>query len=140
NLRSEVARCGVARDRVVFGPMTALPENLARQRLADLFLDTLPYNAHTTAGDALWAGLPVLTWTGDTFAGRVAGSLLNAIGLADMIVETRDVYTSAAIRLAREPDALRNIRERLVANRRTCPLFDTARFARHIESAYVGMW
>ena len=140
NLRSEAARCGVAPDRLVFGPVMALPEHLARHRLADLFLDTLPYNAHTSASDALWAGLPVLTCTGNTFAGRVAGSLLNAIGLADMIVETRDAYTSAAIRLAREPDALRNVRERLAANRITCPLFDTARFARHIEGAYLGMW
>ncbi|MEJ0076507.1 MAG: tetratricopeptide repeat protein [Alphaproteobacteria bacterium] len=140
NLRSEAARCGVAPDRLVFAPMMALPEHLARHRLADLFLDTLPYNAHTTASDALWAGLPVLTWAGNTFAGRVAGSLLNAIGLADMIAETREDYMSAAIRLARDPDALRNIRERLAANRLTHPLFDTARFARHIESAFLGMW
>jgi len=140
NLRSEAARCGVARDRLVFAPMMALPEHLARHRLADLFLDTLPHNAHTTASDALWAGLPVLTGTGDTFAGRVAGSLLKAVGLADMIVDTRDAYISTAVRLAREPDALRRIRERLAANRMTHPLFDTERFARHIESAYAGMW
>ena len=140
NLRSEAARVGVARDRLVFAPEVALPEHLARHRLADLFLDTLPYNAHTTASDALWAGLPLLTCAGDTFAGRVAASLLDAIGLADMIVDTRDAYKSAAIRLAREPEALRQIRERLAANRLTCPLFDSARFARHLESAYTGMW
>jgi predicted O-linked N-acetylglucosamine transferase (SPINDLY family) len=140
NLRDEAARRGVAPERIVFAPKMALPEHLARHRLADLFLDTLPHNAHTTASDALWAGLPVLTCAGDTFAGRVAASLLDAVGLADMIVETREAYKSAAIRLACEPDALREVRERLAANRMTYPLFDSARFTRHIEAAYLGMW
>ena len=140
NLRREAEQRGVMRDRLVFAPMMPLPNHLARHRLADLFLDTLPHNAHTTTTNALWVGLPVLTWIGDTFAGRVAASVLDAIGLADMIVDTREAYTSAAIRLARDPAALRAIRERLAANRATYPLFDTPRFARHIESAYARMW
>ncbi|MGB9365770.1 MAG: tetratricopeptide repeat protein [Xanthobacteraceae bacterium] len=140
NLRHEAEQRGVGRDRLVFAPMMALPDHLARHRLADLCLDTLPHNAHTTASNALWAGLPVLTWIGDTFAGRVGASLLDAIGLADMIVDTPEAYRSAAVRLARDPDALRAIREQLAANRATDPLFDTPRFARHIESAYAQMW
>ncbi|HMK78671.1 MAG TPA: tetratricopeptide repeat protein [Xanthobacteraceae bacterium] len=140
NLRREAEQRGIAADRLVFAERMALPEHLARHRHADLFLDTLPYNAHTTASDALWAGLPVLTCAGHTFAGRVAAGLLDAVGLADMIVTSPEAYVETAVRLAREPQMLRALRQRLDANRLTHPLFDSQRFARQIESAYATMW
>ena len=102
NLRAEALKRGIAGERLVFAPRMNLPEHLARHRLADLFLDTLPYNAHTTASDALWAGLPVLTRLGDTFAGRVAASLLGAAGLPELITSTPEAYEELALRLARE--------------------------------------
>jgi predicted O-linked N-acetylglucosamine transferase (SPINDLY family) len=117
-----------------------LPEHLARHRQADLFLDTLPCNAHTTASDALWAGLPVLTCAGRTFPGRVAASLLHAAGLAELVTDSLAAYEALALALARDPARLADIRERLASNRLACPLFDTERFRRHIESAYVTMW
>jgi len=107
--------------------------------LADLFLDTLPYNAHTTASDALWAGLPVLTCSGKTFAGRVAGSLLRAIDLPDLITGSLADYEAMAMSLATDPGQLAGIKARLAANRSTAPLFDTDRFTRHIEDAYRRM-
>jgi predicted O-linked N-acetylglucosamine transferase (SPINDLY family) len=107
--------------------------------LADLFLDTSPYNAHATASHALWAGLPVLTQIGDTFAGRVAASLLQAIGLPELITTTPDAYEALAIELATAPDRLQSIRSQLQANRLTTALFDTARFTRHLEAAYAAM-
>jgi predicted O-linked N-acetylglucosamine transferase (SPINDLY family) len=111
-----------------------------RQCRADLFLDTLPYNAHKTASDALWAGLPVVTCTGDTFAGRVAASLLKAIGLPELITTSLENYEALALKLAREPSLLASIKDKLGRNRDTFPLFDTARFTRHMESAYTIMW
>src|SRR5213078_1577334 len=99
-------------------------EHLARHRLADLFLDTLPYNAHTTASDALWAGLPVLTRIGETFAGRVGASLLNAIGLPELVTTTSQAFEALAIDLATRPDRLQAIRHRLAGNRLSTPLFD----------------
>jgi predicted O-linked N-acetylglucosamine transferase (SPINDLY family) len=114
-------------------------EHLARYHLADLFLDTLPYNAHTTASDALWAGLPVLTQIGQTFAGRVAASLLNAIGLPELVTHSRVEYETLALELAHNPERLRSIKPKLESNRLTTPLFDTALFARHIEAAYEAM-
>jgi FkbM family methyltransferase len=140
NLRKEAARRGIAPDRLVFAPRLPLPEHLARHRLADLFLDTLPYNAHTTASDALWVGLPVLTCVGETFAGRVAGSLLTAIGLPELITRSLADYEALAVRLARQPKRLARLRRRLAANRLTAPLFDSDRFARNIEAAYDRMW
>jgi predicted O-linked N-acetylglucosamine transferase (SPINDLY family) len=113
---------------------------LARHRLADLFLDTLPYNAHTTASDALWAGLPVLTCKGAGFAGRVAASLLYASGLPELVTSDLQEYEGSALRLASDPSLLRDIRHRLAQNRSTCPLFDTDRSRRHIEDAYTRMW
>jgi predicted O-linked N-acetylglucosamine transferase (SPINDLY family) len=113
---------------------------LARQRHADLFLDTLPYNAHTTASDALWAGLPVLTSLGDTFAGRVAASLLKAIGLPELITTSLEDYEALALKLAREPSLLASIKAKLARNCSSYPLFNTARFTRHIEAAYTTMW
>jgi protein O-GlcNAc transferase len=113
---------------------------LARASLADLFLDTLPHNAHTTASDVLWAGVPVLTCTGATFAGRVAGSLLRAAGLPDLIASSREGYEGLAVRLATDRPLLAAIRSRLKDNRASSPLFDTARYTRHLEAAYRGMW
>ena len=140
NLRREAHVRGVAPGRLVFAPRMSLPEHLARHRLADLFLDTLPCNAHTTASDALWAGLPVLTCMGGTFPGRVAGSLLRAIGLPELITENLIDYEALAFKLATTPYFLADIRSRLARNRTTYPLFDTDRFRRHIESAYVTMY
>lgn len=140
NLRREAERRGVAGERLIFAPLVGQDEHLARHRLADLFLDTLPCNAHTTASDALWAGLPVLTCLGTTFAGRVAGSLLHAAGLPELVTSSLADYEALALRLAREPAELAAIRTKLARNRSTCPLFDTRRFTRHIEAAYTKMW
>ena len=139
NLRREAAARGVAPDRLVFAPRTDLASHLARHRRADLFLDTLPYNAHTTASDALWTGLPLVTQIGTSFAGRVAASLLRAIGLPELIAETPEDYEAIAFDLATNRDRLSAVKARLAANRLTAPLFDTRRFARHLESAYVTM-
>ena len=139
NLRREAVRRGVREERLVFAPRRPQEEHLARQRLADLFVDTLPYNAHTTASDALWAGLPVVTCMGETFAGRVAGSLLHAAGLPELATRSLDEYEALALRLATTPPLLAAIRARLAGNRATCPQFDTDRFRRHIESAYTTM-
>jgi predicted O-linked N-acetylglucosamine transferase (SPINDLY family) len=125
----------------VFAPRVPLNEDhLARVRLADLFLDTLYYNAHTTAADALWAGVPVLTRPGATFASRVAGSLLGAVGLPELITTSLTDYEALAVALARDPQRLAGVRQKLARNRDVCPLFDTARFTRHIEAAYTTMW
>jgi predicted O-linked N-acetylglucosamine transferase (SPINDLY family) len=141
NLADAARQRGVDPQRLVFAPRIRLDEHLARHRAADLFLDTLPYNAHTTASDALWAGLPVLTCRGTTFPGRVATSLLTALGVADELV-TPDLpaYEQRALLLASAPERLADIRQTLVARRLTAPLFDTPRFCRHIEAAYLRMW
>jgi protein O-GlcNAc transferase len=141
NLCREAQARGIAADRLVFAPRVPLNEDhLARVRLADLFLDTLYYNAHTTAADALWAGVPVLTRPGATFASRVAGSLLKAIGLPELITTSLADYEALAVALARDPQRLAAVRQKLARNRDVCPLFDTARFTRHIEAAYTTMW
>jgi predicted O-linked N-acetylglucosamine transferase (SPINDLY family) len=133
NLREEARKRGVDPSRLVFADRVPRHEDhLARQRLADLFLDTLPYNAHTTASDALWVGLPVITQIGDAYAGRVAASLLNAIGLPELVTRDMTEYENLALRLAREPELLAGYRSRLAANRSTHPLFDTGRFRRHL--------
>ena len=140
NLRQEAAARGIAPERLVFARRIKPDEHLARHRLADLFLDTLPCNAHTTASDALWAGLPVLTCLGTTFAGRVAASLLHAIGLPELITVTMEEYEALALQLARDETRLAELKRKLVVHRETFPLFDTDRFRRHIEEAYVTMW
>ncbi len=140
NLRREAVARGVAAERLVFAPRLPMPEHLARHRLADLFLDTCPVAAHTTASDALWAGCPLLTMAGQTFVSRVAGSLLQTIGLPELIVQTLAEYEETALHLAREPARLLELRARLASNRLTCGLFDGARFARHVEQAYERMW
>lgn len=139
NLRSEAEARGVDPSRLVFAERIPVSEHLARHRCADLFLDTLPYNAHTTASDALWAGLPVLTCRGDTFAGRVAASLLAAIGLPELITDTPGDYEALAIELGNDPARLARLKQQLAENRATAPLFDTARFAGHLEAAYAAM-
>jgi predicted O-linked N-acetylglucosamine transferase (SPINDLY family) len=139
NLRAEADKRGVAAERLIFAPKASVADHLARQRLADLCLDTLPYNAHTTASDALWAGLPVLTCRGETFAGRVAASLLKAIGLDELITRSLADYEALALRLARDPAYLAVLKDRLIRNRDTFPLFDTQSATRHIETAYQTM-
>jgi predicted O-linked N-acetylglucosamine transferase (SPINDLY family) len=140
NLRRQTQSHGVAPARLVFADRMSLDAHLARHRLADLCLDTLPYNAHTTASDALWAGVPLLTCQGGTFTGRVAASLLHAVGLPELVTHSLADYEAAALRLATDASFLGAIRRKLRQNRRTHPLFDTDRFRRHIESAYTKMW
>jgi predicted O-linked N-acetylglucosamine transferase (SPINDLY family) len=140
NLRREASARGVNPERLVFAPLIPIEQHLARLRLADLFLDTLPYNAHTTTSDALWAGLPVLTCAGETFASRIAGSLLTAIGLPELITYSLEEYEARALYLARNPAELACLRERLAKNRLTAPLFDSERFTRHLECAYQMIW
>ncbi len=140
NLRREAQARGVPPDRLIFAPWRALPEHLARHRLADLFLDTWPCNAHTTASDALWAGLPVLTLAGTSFPARVAASLATAVGLSDLVVASAAQYESLAIALASDPARLAALRETLARNRERSPLFDSSTFARHIEDAYGQMY
>lgn len=140
NLRREAAARGVDPSRLVFARLVAKPDHLARHACADLFLDTPLCNAHTTASDALWAGLPVLTCPGQTFASRVAASLLTAVGLAELVVPDLSAYEETAVRLALQPEDLRHVRASLAVNRTTEPLFDTRRFVRGLERAYLTMW
>jgi len=140
NLKKESELRGVSAERIIFANrLPSLPDHLARHRLADLFLDTLPYNAHTTASDALWAGLPVLTRMGETFAGRVAASLLNAVGLPELVTHDSDEYEHLAIEIAKNPETLRAMKKKLEENRLSKPLFDTKFFTRQLEAAYVAM-
>ena len=141
NLLREAQARGVSPERLVFARrVEKLSDHLARHRLADLFLDTLPYNAHSTANDALWADLPVLTCTGETFASRVAASLLRAAGLPVPVTNSLADYEALALKLARDPAALKAIKDKLAANRMATPLFDSDRFRKNIEAAYEQMW
>jgi protein O-GlcNAc transferase len=139
NLRREAEARGIAPERLIFAQRAKLDTHLARHRLAGLFLDTLPYNAHTSASDALWAGLPVITCLGGTFAGRVAASLLRAVGLTELITESLGDYEASALSLARDPVMLSALKAKLAHTRATHPLFDTARFTRNLEAAYRVM-
>jgi protein O-GlcNAc transferase len=139
NLRQACRDRGVDPGRLVFAPRMELSEHLARHRVADIFLDTLPYNAHTTASDALWAGLPVLTCRGRGFAARVAASLLEAVGLPELVTDSLADYEALAAELARDTARLRSIRSKLEENRLTWPLFDARRSCRHLEAAYATM-
>jgi len=139
NLAQAARDQGIDPARLVFAPRMASAAHLARHRLADLFLDTLPYNAHTTASDALWTGLPVLTCLGSQFDGRVAASLLETVGLPELVTHTLQDYEALALALARDPARLGNLRARLQENRLTSPLYDTGRFARALEAAYLHM-
>lgn len=141
NLRTEAQNRGVDPERLIFATRVPLVEDhLARYRLADLFLDTSPYNAHTTASDALLAGLPVLTYMGQTFSGRVAGSLLNAIGLPELITHTLEDYEALAVKLALDSHSLAELKAKLAANQKTHPLFNTELFSKNLEQAFIKMW
>src|ERR1700683_788284 len=141
NLRKEAESRGVAAGRLLFAKrMASFAEHLARYRTADLFIDTLPYNAHATASDALWAGLPVLTRSGESYAARAGASLLNAIGLPELVTTTPEQYEATAIELASNPARLAEFKDRLRRNRLTMPLFDTEQFTRHLENAYTQMY
>jgi predicted O-linked N-acetylglucosamine transferase (SPINDLY family) len=141
NLKREAEARGVSAERLVFAPYVASPDDhLARLRLADLFLDTFPYNAHATASDALWAGLPVLTVKGEGFASRVAASLLHAAALPELVTQSLEEYGQRALNLAMGRTTLSEITAKLRRSRDICPLFDTARYTRHLETAFARMW
>jgi predicted O-linked N-acetylglucosamine transferase (SPINDLY family) len=140
NLRREAEQRGVDPARLVFAGRLPKAEHLARHRHADLFLDTLRVNAHTTASDALWAGVPVLTCPGETFQSRVAASLLHAVGLPELVMPDIAAYEAAAVRLGQRTDELAGLKARLQVHRLTCPLFDTERYARNLERAYDALW
>jgi predicted O-linked N-acetylglucosamine transferase (SPINDLY family) len=140
NLRYEALQRGVAPERLVFATTASYEEHIARYWHADLFLDTLPYNAHTNCSEALWMGCPVLTCMGDTFAGRVAASLLKAAGVSELIVPTLERYEEAAVRLATSGTELRSIRNRIRDQRKRCALFDSLAYTRALEWAYAAMW
>ena len=140
NLRAEAGKRGVDPARLLFAPIVPSIAHIERHRHADLFLDTLPCNAHTTASDALWAGLPVLTCSGDTLAGRVAGSLLTAMGMPDLITGSLEQYQETALALAGDPQRLVALRRKLQDDRDTSALFDVRHLTRNIEAAYARMW
>jgi predicted O-linked N-acetylglucosamine transferase (SPINDLY family) len=140
NLKNEALSRGVTADRLVFAKGLPQTEHLGRLQLADLVLDTLPYNAHTTASDALWASVPLVTCPGETFPSRVAGSILRAIGLDELIAADLDGYFDLALELASEPKRLANIKAKLAANRLTTPLFDIEAYTRDLEGLFEIMW
>jgi predicted O-linked N-acetylglucosamine transferase (SPINDLY family) len=140
NLKKEAMKFGINEDRFVFATHMPVEEHLNRIKQADLFIDTLPYNAHTTASDALRMGLPVLTCVGNSFASRVAASLLNAVNLPELITTTQEQYELLAIQLATHPEKLKIIKDKLVNNLPTAPLYDTPLFTRQLESAYLTMY
>ena len=139
NLKKEAAKFGVNEDRLIFAPSISNEDHLRRIQLADLFLDTLPYNAHTTASDALRVGLPLLTCKGNSFASRVAASLLNSVNLPEMITTSQDQYESFAIELASNPEKMKTIKDKLVFNLNTAPLYNAELYTRHLEAAYLKM-
>jgi predicted O-linked N-acetylglucosamine transferase (SPINDLY family) len=140
HLKAEALKRQVDPERLVFAKKVFYQEYLARYPVADLFLDTLPFNAGTTASDALWVGLPVLTCSGEAFASRMAGSLLHALDLPELVTDSLDAYEAMAVKLATQPDLLAALRAKLSRNRQSQSLFDTPRFCRHIEAAYLTMW
>jgi predicted O-linked N-acetylglucosamine transferase (SPINDLY family) len=136
NLRKEAQKRGLAPERLVFAPKMELSEHLARHKLADLFIDTLPCNAHTTASDALWSGLPVLTCMGESFASRVAASLLNAIEMPELITSSLTEYEELAVALGKDPQRIQTLKQKLENNKLTTPLFDSSLFTKNIEYLY----
>ena len=140
NLINEALKRGISSERLVFGEHLEPDEYLARYKICDLFLDTFPYNAGTTASDALWAGLPVLTMMGESFASRMAASLLTAIDLPELITSSQEQYEALAIELATNPAKLKALKTKLESNRLTAPLFDTPRFTKHLEEAYTKIY
>ena len=139
NLIEQAALHGIASERLIFAPRVSIAEHMARHAHADLFLDTLPYNAHTTCSDALWMGLPVLTCAGETFASRVAGSLLKAAGLEELITYTLTDYEKKALSLTKNPQALNTMKQKLLSEKMTSDLFDTASFTRSLEDIYKNI-
>jgi predicted O-linked N-acetylglucosamine transferase (SPINDLY family) len=141
NLRSEAQQRGVDPARLIFATrVPRVEDHLARYRQADLFLDTHPYNAHTTAADALMAGLPVVTYMGQAFAARVAGSLVHAMGMPELATHSLADYEELAYRLATDPALLTVTKAKLATNRASCALLDTAGFCRNLEAALIAMW
>ena len=138
-LRAAASTAGIAPGRLVFAGYAAKPDHLARHRHADLFLDTHDVNAHTTATDALWAGLPVLTWPGETFASRVAASVVSAAGLPELVMPSLAAYREVAIRYATDAALLAALKDRLARQRLSCPLFDSPAYVQALEQAYVRM-
>jgi predicted O-linked N-acetylglucosamine transferase (SPINDLY family) len=139
NIQKEAKRRGISEDRIIFANRIDNSEHLARHQLADLFLDTLPYNAHTTASDALWSGLPVLTCKGDTFQGKVASSLLNAIGLPELITNSLHEYQKLAIKIANDNN-ISDIKNKLNNNIKSTALFNTKNFTKYMEEAYIKIY
>jgi protein O-GlcNAc transferase len=140
NLRQEAENRGISSDRLIFADKLSKDEHLARHRLADLFLDTRIYTGHTSTSDALWAGVPLITLQGDHFASRVSASILTAMGLPELITSSLGEYQNLAVQLARQREQLHEIRQRLISNRNTAPLFDTPRFVVNLENAFKQMW
>jgi protein O-GlcNAc transferase len=140
NLRKAAQARRVDPARLVFAPTAKYPDHLARQRLADLFIDAWPYNGGTSVSDALWVGLPVVTYAGRSYAARMAGSLLQSVGLPELITYSPEDYEALALRLATNPGLLRGVRGKLAASIGIAPVFDTDRFRQHIEAAYRQMW
>jgi predicted O-linked N-acetylglucosamine transferase (SPINDLY family) len=139
-LRNAASEQGIAPDRLIFAEKMANPDHLARYPLADLFLDSLPYGAHTTAADSLWMNVPILTLTGRSFAARVCASVLTAAGLDDMVCSTPEAYVARAVALGQAPETLAAVKAKLAAGRDSCLLFDTPRLVGHLEDLYRQMW
>jgi predicted O-linked N-acetylglucosamine transferase (SPINDLY family) len=141
HLKNEAKKKGIESSRFIFAQhLPSMEDHFNRLKLADLFLDTNPYNAHTTCSDALRMGLPVLTCIGESFVSRVAASLLNAVNLPELITHSREEYESLAIELASQPEKLKRIKDKLAANLSTAPLYDTKLFTKNLESAYTQMY
>jgi predicted O-linked N-acetylglucosamine transferase (SPINDLY family) len=140
NLRQEAQRRGISQDRLIFATRMAYAQHLARLQVADLFLDTLPFNAGATGSDVLWAGVPLVTCVGETFAGRYAASLLHAAGVPELITYSLQDYEALLLKLATDPDRLAQIRAKLAANRLSCALFDSVQFTRDLERLFQTMW
>ena len=140
NLQKESTLRNVDPKRIIFAPRVKHSDHLARYKAADLFVDTFPYTAHTTTSDSLWAGLPVLTRIGESFASRVAASLLNAIDLPELVTHTKKEYENKAIELANNPNILKGIKNKLNKNRYTKPLFNTKLFTNNLEMAYLKIY
>jgi predicted O-linked N-acetylglucosamine transferase (SPINDLY family) len=139
-LRNLAQHNGVSPDRLIFAKKKINPEHLARYPLADLFLDTFPYGAHTTAADALWMGVPVLTVPGQSFASRVCSSLISAAGIGELICSDLGAYAAKAVELGRNPQALAGLKQKLAAERASCLLFNTPLLVEKLEDLYRGMW
>ncbi|OYY82379.1 MAG: glycosyltransferase, partial [Methylophilales bacterium 16-45-9] len=140
NLLAQALQHGIDAERIIFAPRVAIADHLARHAHADLFLDTAPYNAHTTCSDALWMGVPLLTCAGDTFASRVAGSLLTAAGLTELITYSIEDYENKALHLAQNPALLSSMKQKLIKEKTTSPLFDTQQFSVALERIYQKIW